>query len=115
MDSRQDFYKTIYEYYYEVVNGKVPTALLDEMCDRITDYYFEQYTRFREQYPKSVKRYSTFQIKDLNHPQTFEIIINYFKETTGNRYADHSMIALGWTLEKLREFEKWRQDFYNIS
>ena len=114
MSPRHDFYKTIFEYYFKVAGSKLPAGQLEKVCERIADYYYGQYTRFRKQYPKSAKRYSTFQINDLDHPQTFEIIINYFKQNTGDNYSDPTIILLGWTSDKLQEFERSRQDFYNM-
>ena len=113
MDSKQDFYYIIYDYYFKVVDNKFPSFQLEELCNRITDYYYDQYTRFREKYPKSLKRYSSFQIKDLDHPETFEIIINFLKEKMGNNYPNKSMLILDWSLDELMEFEKNRNDFHN--
>jgi len=114
MDSKKDFFEVIHDYYSKIVDSKFPHKLLEEMCDKITNYYYEQYTRFRAQYPKSVKRYSTFQIKDLDHPHTFEKVINYFKEKTGKNYPDYATKVLEMTIEELKEFEKSRKDFYNM-
>ncbi len=70
MDSRQQFFDVINDYYSNIVDDKLPPDLLIELCNKITDYYYNQYTRFGKQYPKSIKRYSTFQLKDLDHPDT---------------------------------------------
>ena len=69
---------------------------------------------FRAQYPKSIKRYSTFQLKDLDHPQTFEMVINFFKEKLGSDYQKYSRLLLNMTETELKSFEKSRQDFYNM-
>ena len=114
MESKQEFFNVIYSYYSEVAEGKIPSELLKELCNRLTDYYYEQYMRFRKQYPKSIKRYSTFYIKDLDHLYTFELIIKYFKEETGDNYREYSRVLLKMTEEELIEFEKKREDFYNM-
>lgn len=113
MDTKQDYFKVIYNYYSERVGEKIPPELLKELSGRITDHYFEQYSRFRELYPKSVKRYSTFKIDDLDHPEVFEIVISFFKEKVGSNYLDYTATVLGITLQELKEFEKRREQFYN--
>ena len=114
MDTRKEFFNTICKYYKEISKNKIPEELLDGVCNCIADYYYDQYDRFTRQYPKSIKRYSTFQVKDLEHPTTFEIIINYFKGRIGTNYAEHVKVLLNKTDAKLQIFEKNREDFYKM-
>lgn len=114
MDSKQEFFEVIHSYYFNVAEGKIPAELLKDLCDRITEYYYEQYTRFRKQHPKSVKRYSSFQAKDLNHPYTFEIVIQYLKEKTGANYKEYAGVLLKRTWAEVTELEKKREEFYNM-
>lgn len=114
MESKQEFYNTIWKYYREISQTKVPEELLDGVCNRIADYYYDHYDRFTRQYPKSVKRYSAFQVKDLEHPTTFEIIIKYFKEKVGTNYVEHVKILLNKTDSELQAFEENREDFYKM-
>jgi hypothetical protein len=60
INSKTQFLKTIKGGYLRLTNGCVPEYLLNAVSKAITDYYYDQYRRFRKQYPKSVKRYSTF-------------------------------------------------------
>ncbi len=113
MDTNQDFYKIIYQYYSQRIGEIIPAELMKGFSEKITKYYTEQYSRFRVQYPKSAKRYSTFKIEDLDHPEVKEIIINYFKEKIGDGYSDYSVIVLNFSLEDLKEFEKNREEYYN--
>lgn len=114
MDSREMFFKIIWTYYNEISDEKIPAELVIGLSDCITDYYYDQYNRFRIQYPKSAKRYSSFQIKDLNHPTTFEMIIKFFKNKLENNYLEYSKIILNMTDSELRTFENNRADFYNM-
>lgn len=114
MDSKQKFFDAIYDYYVEIVGDNISPELLEELCDIITEHYYEQYTRFRKQYPKSVKRYSSFQLKDLNHPEVFEIIINFFKNKMGRKYPEYATMLLNKTLEELKEFEKNREYYHKM-
>ena len=113
MDSKEVFFDTIYKHYEDICIDKIETKLLIELSHRITNYYYEQYNRFGKQYPKSIKRYSEFQLKDLNHPTTFELIINFFKEKFGDKYSESSMILLNMTDSRLKDFEMNRELFNN--
>lgn len=55
MDSRDNFKQTIFDHYKKVSIDQIPMTLLNSLCDKVADYYYDQYTRFREQYPKSKK------------------------------------------------------------
>lgn len=114
MNSKEDFFETISSYYHSSISKGIPEYLLMGMCTAVTDYYYEQYTRFYKQYPKSQKRYSAFHLKDIDHPSTTEIIIRYFKEQVPDQYLHYSSIALQLTIAQVKEFEKRREDFYRM-
>jgi len=114
MDSKTTFFKIIFEHYNHISNGELNSELLVEMSNRINDYYYEQYSRFTIQYPKSIKRYSSFQLKDLEHPTTYEIIIKFFKEKSIENYSEYSKLILNMNEIELNTFEKSREDFYNM-
>jgi hypothetical protein len=114
MDSRDKFLTTIRDEYLRVTRGKVTEDKVDLVSNVVTDYYYDQYQRFRQQYPKSIKRYSTFQLKDLDHPTTFEIVIKVLKEKVGVDYEKIAIQFLIMTLDELKQFEKSRQEFYKM-
>jgi hypothetical protein len=114
MDSRSDFNNIIRQEYFKVVGSTIPENILIHVSQVVSDYYFEQYVRFKNQYPKSIKRYSKFDIKDLNHPTTFELVIKAVKEIAINEYENYSIHFLKMTLEELREFERNRNEFYKM-
>lgn len=114
MDAYDSFKQVIIGYYKNLSEDKVPSNLLDSLCDKITDYYYDQYARFRKQYPKSIKRYSTFQLKDLYHPQTKKIVVDFFKEEIRDKYRDYSKLLLGMTDKELDDFEQWWYDFERL-
>ena len=114
MDTKEEFRRIIRTYYDEISIGKVSEELLGGLCDCVTDYYYKQYYRFGIQYPKSIKRYSTFQIKDLEHPATYEMIIKFLKTKLENNYSDCAKIILRMTDSELKAFEKNREDFYKM-
>ncbi|WP_139171773.1 hypothetical protein [Flavobacterium noncentrifugens] len=114
MDSKEQFFKIISTYYSNITGDKIPKAFLTGMCVQITDYYYDQYTRSYMHNPKSKKRYSTFDLKDIDHPYTFEIAIKYFKKTDPNQYLHYAALALDMTESDIKDFEKSREDFYNM-
>jgi hypothetical protein len=114
MESKQEFFNIIHTHYTNKLGEKLPHELLKEICENITEYYYEQYKRFRSQYPKSIKRYSSFKIKDLEHPEVYEMVIKFFKVKKGTEYSIYTMLMLNWSLDKLKEFEKQRANFHNM-
>jgi hypothetical protein len=114
MDSRESFKQTIFTHYKNISTDQIPFTLLDSLCDKITNFYYNQYTRFRIQYPKSIKRYSTFQLKDIDHPQTQKIVIDFFKNELKSKYRDYSKLLLGMTDKELDDLEKWWYDFERL-
>ena len=111
MNSKEEFFNTILKHYTEISQNAVPEELLKGVSNRITDYYYEQYERFGRQYPKSIKKYSSFQIKDLDHPYTFEIIIKYFKEKLGTNSGELINVLLKMNDSQLNNFIKNREEF----
>jgi hypothetical protein len=114
MDAKQEFFNNIHNHYVNISDSKVPLELVNELSEVVTNYYYEQYRRFWEQYPKSAKRYSTFQLKDLDHPTAFEMVIKYFKNKRSDCYRDFSQQLLNMSEEELIKFEKNREDFYKM-
>lgn len=111
MEPQEKFKQVIFDYYKNIVGIQVPFTLVDALSEKIADYYYEQYSRFRRQYPKSIKRYSTFQLKDLDHPSTKKIVVDYFKNTHKTDYKNYSKLLLKMTETELENLEQWWRDF----
>lgn len=114
MDTRDNFKQVIFNHYKNISADEVPITLLNSLCDKITDYYYDQYTRFRKQYPKSIKRYSTFQLKDIDHPQTNKIVVDFFKSELKTQYRFYTKLLLSMTDKELDNFEQWWYDFERL-
>jgi len=114
MDSRENFKEVILDYYKNIAETQVPLTLIDLLSGKIADYYYEQYSRFRRQYPKSIKRYSTFLLKDLDHPYTKKIVIDFFKDALKTDYKSSSMLLLKMTETELDSIEQWWKDFERL-
>jgi len=114
MDSQEKFKAVILDHYKNIAGDQIPMTLLDKLCDNVTEYYYEQYSRFRRQYPKSIKRYSTFQLKDIDHPQTKKIVVDFFKNELKTKYRDYSKLLLNMTDTELDNFEQWWYNFERL-
>ena len=114
MDSKQQFYDVIYNYYIGNAGERLVPELLQTISKAVTEYYYDEYRRFRNQYPKSVKRYSSFKLKDLDHPDVFELILRLLKEKVGSDYEAPAMIIFNMTFDELKKAEKHREDFYKM-
>lgn len=113
MQSQQEFFKIIYQFYSNRVGEQMPELLLKELSEVIANHYYHQYSRFRIDYPKSVKRYSTFKIEDLDHPEVTEIVIKFFKNKIGDDYQKMTLIFQNLTLDDLKWHKEYRENYNN--
>jgi hypothetical protein len=114
MDSPEQFKKKIHNYYKNVVNDEFPENIMEGVVTKLTDEYYEQYSRFKKEHPKSAKRYSTFHVKDLNHPRTYESIIDYLKSNAKSDYKKYAGQLLNLKESEVVKFEQSQKDFYNM-
>jgi hypothetical protein len=49
MGSKQEFFNVIYDYYPKRVDAEISPEFLTGVSERIADFYYEQYSRFRLQ------------------------------------------------------------------
>ena len=110
MQSKQEFFLTIYRFYFNRVGEQIPELFLKELSEEISDHYYEQYSRFRIDYPKSVKRYSIFKIEDLDHPEVTDMVIKFFKNKSGDDYQRMTLIFQNIFLNDL----KWHEEYQEI-
>jgi hypothetical protein len=80
LESRKVFFSKIENYYKDLSNGEIPINLLEKMIVNVTYDKYQFYKECWRKYPKSKKRYSSFQIKDLEHPYIYFYIINFFED-----------------------------------
>jgi hypothetical protein len=114
VESWQEFYDVIQKEYIKITVGKVDPSLIDNVSKVITDFYHNQYTRFYKEYPKSAKQYLSFQLKDLDHPNTGEKIIDALKKIDPEHYAELAGHFMKMTQAEVLAFEKNREEFYKM-
>ena len=107
IDAKKGFYSKIKEYYVRLSDNHIPTELLSEIISKVTDQIYSDYKRFRKQYPKSKKRYSTLKIDDIEHPSVYFMITNFLNEKGVSKSREYSK-----TLFKMNddEFDKHLDD-----
>ena len=105
LESKENFFNKIKEYYLKLAGPQIPTDLLSDLVDKITDTQFDNYKRFWNLYPKSRKRYSELKIEDLEHPFTHYEIIDFLKFKDLDNYKAYSMILLNMTEKEFSDYE----------
>jgi len=114
MDTKQQFLDVIQNEYLKIVGNNMPNDLLKVVCEAVADDRYHQYQRFTNDHPKSTKRYSSFQTKDLDHPWVFELVIKTLKKEVGAEYESYAMLLLKMSQNELRDFERRMIDFHNM-
>lgn len=105
LEPKDNFHDKIEKYYHELASNKIPSDLLTELIDKITNTQYDNYKRFWKQYPKSRKRYSELKIDDLEHPFTHYEITDFLKRKDFDNYKAYSMILLNMTVEEFNDYE----------
>jgi len=104
IEPKYNFYTEINQYYFGVSENRIPSDLLNQIVDIITDKIYSDYKKFWTQYPKSRKRYSKFKIEDIEHPFVHYAITDFLKEKKVIKYRYFSKILL--KMDDL-EFDKY--------
>jgi hypothetical protein len=105
LESKDSFRDDIANYFTELANSQIQMDLLHELIDKITNTQYDNYKRFWNQYPKSIKRYSKLKLEDLEHPFTHYLITNFFKDKEFENYKKYSMILLKLTEKEFIDYE----------
>jgi hypothetical protein len=105
LEPKKNFRDKIEKYYTEIVNNQIPSTLLKELIDKITDTQYSNYDRFWKQYPKSRKRYSTLKIEDLEHSFTHDEITDFLKQKDSVNYRKFAKILFSMNDEEFNSYE----------
>ncbi len=107
-------HRIVKEHYQKVVNNIVDPHDLAAVSMRIVLHYLYMYNLWRTMYKRESKRDLTFRDKDFEHPYTKDKIIEYFKNKYPFDYSVKCETILRMSTEKFNEYEKNRQDFYEM-
>jgi len=111
LDDKVIFLSSIKKYYLDFLDNSISIELLDDLSNFLADELYQEYNQFRNQYPKSIKRYSTLKISDLENPSTHDKIISFFKKRNLNDYAIICSSIFKLSLVEFKEYEKQRFKF----
>ena len=111
IEPKKNFYAEIKEYYIGISKNEIPTELLAEINEKVTDKIFADYKRFWKQYPKSRKRYSKLKLEDLEHDFVYYLITDFLKQKHPSEYQNFSKILLKMNETEFDEYEK-RKHWY---
>jgi hypothetical protein len=109
IEPKKNFYTEIEKYYVEVSENGIPTELLGEIIEKVTDKIYADYKRFWKQYPKSRKRYSKLKLEDLEHDFVYFLITEFIQKSELNEYRNYSKVLLKMNDE---EFDKYEEKKY---
>jgi hypothetical protein len=105
LEPKEIFRCKIEKYYYGLAGNQIPTYLLTELVDKITEMQYDNYSRFWNQYPKSRKRYSELKIEDLEHSFTHYVITDFLNLKDFKNYTKYSLILLKMTEKEFSDYE----------
>ncbi|WP_100616357.1 hypothetical protein [Confluentibacter citreus] len=109
IEPKKNFHAEIQEYYFGISNNRIPTELLTEIIEKVTDKIYADYKRFWKQYPKSRKRYSKLKLEDLEHDFVYFLITEFIQKSELNEYRKFSKVLLKMNDE---EFDKYEERKY---
>lgn len=106
------FRNKIEAYYTNLGTDVIPNSVLQELIDTIAQKHYANYKRYWKKYPKSRKRYSEFNNNDLEHPFTYEHILNYFKKQSFSNYKVNTTLLTQKNKNELTLFEEWLNGYH---
>ena len=111
IEPKKNFYAEIDEYYTGISNDRIPTELLTDIIEKVTDKIYADYKRFWKQYPKSRKRYSKLKLADLEHDFVYYLITDFIKQKNISEYRNLSKTLIKMNDTEFEEYEK-RKHWY---
>ncbi|WP_299682736.1 hypothetical protein [uncultured Dokdonia sp.] len=113
LESKIVSFEKIKNYYSTNVNGGIPDAIILEIAEIIANYQYDSYRNLWKEYPKSRKRYSIFDTKDLKNPFVYWKIMDYLKVAYTESYQEYACVILGVNKEILQKQEVYK-GWYDI-
>ncbi|MBK7233699.1 MAG: hypothetical protein IPH93_15930 [Saprospiraceae bacterium] len=105
-----NFVKT---HFLKFFNSEIEIEEFHDVCLKIVIHYFYIYNLWRSYNEKEKDRDLKFLKKDLNHPNTYDMVMQYFKNKYPTEYLNKSSHFLNHPLDKLKKYEYNRDEFYN--
>lgn len=109
----EENYKIIKDHFQRRTGTLIRNDDLENVCLNIALHYFQMYNQWRTLYEREAKRDLTFIQEDFDHPGTSSCIVDYFKKTYPDNYADKCEIMLGMTQEQFKDYVFRKEQFDN--
>ncbi|MBK6546225.1 MAG: hypothetical protein IPG12_13260 [Saprospiraceae bacterium] len=113
MDILRKNFEVVKGQYIKTASTNIESEELNEVCMRIVLHYFYLYNSWKYSNEKEKDRDLTFLAKDFKHPNSMDIIIQYFKNKYPKDYAGKCASILGITAEELLKYENNNNEFYS--
>jgi len=108
----QSNFEIVQKHFIKPSEDKINAEDLHEICLKIVVYYYYLYNSWRTSNPNKKSIDLNFLKKDFDHPYTYDIIIQYFKNKYPEDYEHKSSVMLDIPVEKLLKYEYDRAEFY---
>jgi hypothetical protein len=112
-DTIQKNFESVKAHYGKLASETIPPDELNEVCLKIVLHYFYLYNSWKYSNEKEKDRDLTFLPKDFQHPNTYDLIINYFKNKYPKDYAIKCASLIEKTADELLKYEYDQAAFYN--
>lgn len=105
---------TVKEFYQKRANGRIKIEDLNKVCLKIVFRFFYMHNMWRSEGKKLKNKRLEFLKEDLEHPYSFDDIIEVFKGKYPQNYPDKCKVLMNMTTDNFKKYEKSRQDFFNM-
>lgn len=106
-------FKIVKEKYIKAASNGVSLDDINEVSLKIVIHYFYLYNTWKSLYEKEKDRDLTFRQEDYTHPNTYDKIIQFFRNKYPKDYVEKCAIILEIPPEILSKYEYDRHEFYS--
>ncbi|MFD2033976.1 hypothetical protein ACFSKL_04185 [Belliella marina] len=106
-------YKFLSDYYYDISDDNIDLIDIKLISIKTVLHYLYIYNMWRKIYGKERNRDLKFKREDISHPQTYDIIFNYFKLKYPDKWIDKCSIMMNMSVEDCRKEYTARELFMN--
>ncbi len=110
LDSIEGFNKNIVDYFSNR-DQSIKSEFKNKLYWNLAYKLREQYRNFRKKYPKTLKRYSTLKVEDIEHDFTLWWIIDFVKNDNEKNYKFICQTLFKMSKNEFDEYEKRRVEF----
>ncbi len=114
MDSKKTFLKDILDYYNDINDDDILDEVIKKLGVFLSNHFYNRYRDFSRKYSKSKKRYSKMKISDLETAYAHDKVIEFLKSNFNDNYRNYCSILFKMSLKEFIEYEKSRNEFYDM-